>query len=217
MFEMQHVCADGVTRTLGMALDGHSDRPVFVTRSGSQVTAKDWKKLGRGARRRMAADTGREVKPFDGDLVRMRDTPEAFDAEQLDLLRHYLRGRGLTDADVEEALACARRDLAGKEAKDALPVAGAAHAALPRGGNSVIKKTREPGEKIGIPAEDHAADFARLFPEVARVGHTFGTGQFDPPQGAPGRRLAGDGVDGEADYLLMFPMMRGRKTGEWTR
>jgi hypothetical protein len=193
MFEMQHVCADGVTRTLGMAFDGdpyHRGNGVFMTKSGSMISKRDWPKLKRAMDER--------IKPFNGDLIRMKDTPEAFDDEGppgTKALRRYLHeNTGLSWDVIEEA--CELCELAAKErgeVADALPVAGARHALSPRGAGTLIKKVRELGQKPGLPAEDHATRFAKRYPEAERVAGSLGSGSYGRSQFAdPGPLTAAD-------------------------
>ena len=123
MFEMQHVCADGVTRTLGMAFDSPTHPRVFVTPGGSHLTAKDWAKM-----KRLALD--KPIKPFNGDLVRMKDHPEAFDDDDgevrpdIKALRKYLHeNTGLSWDVIEQA--CELCELEHSEpAEDYLPASG---------------------------------------------------------------------------------------------
>ena len=105
MFDMSYKTTDGRVVRGGMAFDAKGHKPVFATRSGSVLTEADWKKLGRDSRKRLSADV--------------------FDAEtRLEMLRHYLKGRGLDEESIEEAIEHARADLKTTEAKgeDVLPV-----------------------------------------------------------------------------------------------
>jgi hypothetical protein len=89
--------------------------------------------------------------------------------QRIDRMRRYLHDRGMRADDVEEACAIARKHY-GEQTEDALPVSGSGHAALPRNTGSVIKRDREPGEKVMPSAADAAAHFREMFPEAARVG-----------------------------------------------
>ncbi len=135
-----------------MAMDS-LPRDLSVQRElATKAARKEIKKLARERVRRLARDTMHDL-PFGGDLVRQKDCPEAFDAEaRLEMLRHYLRGRGLSDADVEEAIEHARRDLAARgEAVDTIP-ANALHGGF---GEAISQKSRD--------------EFERKHPEAARV------------------------------------------------
>jgi hypothetical protein len=137
-----------------------------------------------------------------------------------DGLKHFLRGRGLSEDDLEELDEVLAAINERGEVSDELPVAGAEHAALPRGGGSVIKKHREPGEKTFQPASD-STSFLRKFPEAARIGGTFGSGQYDEAlndrRTARQRRLAADASGDAAGERLArkFPDLARIKVGEW--
>jgi hypothetical protein len=130
MFEMQHRCADGVVRTLGMAHDARDHPRIFVTKNGSHLTAKDWKKM-----RRLALDDLPES-------IHVPRTPSASDEveHRIGMLRHVLRGYGLDDDSIDEACEICRRELAGEVTDDELPIAGACHALF-------AGESREPGER----------------------------------------------------------------------
>jgi hypothetical protein len=182
MFDM--VFSDGIKR--GMAFDGypyHRANGVFMTRGGSMISKRDWKKL----KKRLARDE--ELGPKH-DLVRqkdMRERGESFDEEDergeeagVEALRRYLTEHtGLSAESIEAACWLAAKERG--EVADALPIAGPKHAALPRGGNSTIKATREPNEKVFKIGEDHAASFARRYPDAVKVEIGVGYSQFDPP------------------------------------
>jgi hypothetical protein len=172
-----------------MALDGHADRPVFVTRNGSHIVGKDWKKM-----KRLATD----------ELPPSPHAPAASDAEQHSELRGYLRGKGFDEESAEEACAvwrsdmARRRELAGEPVEDALPVSGPRHRLLAR-------ETREPNEKV-FEQQSRAADavenFLCRFPDARRVGP--GT-PAERPLTAKDRQLAADRAAGEASVLRRFP------------
>jgi hypothetical protein len=238
MFDMHYRTADGRIVRGGMACDGHADRPVFVTKNGSQLTAKDWKTM-----KRLALD--KPIKPFNGDLVRQKDHPEAFDAEhRLDMLRHILRGYGLDDESVEEACEICRRELAGETTEDELPISGPAGA-----GGKLSKQSREPDEKVfrspghferrpplgttasseersmigeatyrSSPASD---SFAADFSDAMRIGFSYGSGQFDEERHdrrtKRQRRIAADAVSPASGARLseMFPDIERVGIGCW--
>jgi len=128
MFELKF--SDGITR--GMAHDAWDHPRVFVTRNGSHLTAKDWKKM-----KRLAFDDLPES-------IRVPRTPSASDEveHRVGMLRHTLRGYGLDDESCDEACEIARKELAGEPVEDELPVAGPAGM-----GGRMSNQTREGGEK----------------------------------------------------------------------
>jgi hypothetical protein len=217
-----------------MACDGHMDRPIFVTKNGSQINQEDWKKM-----KRLAFDDLPES-------VRAPQIPTASDAEhQLAQFRGYLRGKGVDAESCDEACEIARRDLAGEVTDDELPTSGPGGAR-----NLANSQSREPDEKVfrspgrfesrpplgttasgekrspvgesdyrSSPASD-SASFLREFPDAARIGHTFGVGQFDQPLplSKRERRQAYDGADGKArehlEDLLGFKLP---EVGPWPK
>lgn len=128
MFEMTF--PDGIKR--GMAFDGPTHSKVYMTKNGSAIVRKDWKKL-----KRLAADDLPES-------IRVPRTPTASDAEhRIDMLRHVLRGYGLDDDSIDEACEICRRELAGEVSDDELPTSG------PGGARNLSNsQTREGGEEF---------------------------------------------------------------------
>jgi hypothetical protein len=228
MFDIQHKCRDGVVRTLGMAFDvaiGKRDHPrVLVTKNGSTLTPADWAKLKLKARRALASDDLPES-------VRAPHAPTASDAEhRIELLRHYLRGRGMDEESIEEACDICKREMAGEVSDDELPVSGPGGMGgrlsdrSREGGEKVFKSpghfesrpplgTRSSGEKRSTvgeaeyrssPASD--ASFDRRYPGVReRLGRpVHGTSQYDPTPALSKRerQIAADAaLDGAGDRL----------------
>jgi hypothetical protein len=128
MFDM--VFSDGIKR--GMAFDGHVKNGAYVTRGGSMISRQDWSRL-----KQLAADDLPES-------VRAPHVPSASDAEhRINMLRHYLRGRGLDEESCDQACELARREMTLEEeepVEDELPIAGARHALF-------AGESREPGER----------------------------------------------------------------------
>jgi hypothetical protein len=223
---------DGVRR--GMAFDAVSHPRVFVTKNGSALTAADWAKLKLKARRALAFDDLPES-------VRAPHAPAASDAEhRVEMLRHYLRGRGLDEESIEEACEHARRDMAEVgEVEDELPVSGPAGA-----GGKLSKQSREPDEKVfrspghferrsplgtlsshekrsllgeaeyrSSPASD---GFERMFPEAARIKAFPEPHQWrEERQARDRRRLAGDAAAADESFFKMFPDARRIGVGDW--
>jgi hypothetical protein len=212
-FEMSYRTLDGRVVRGGMAFDSvsHAKNGCYLTPNGSMVTRKDWQKM----KRNLALD----------DLPRSPRAPHAptaSDAEhRIDMVRHFLRGRGLDEESIEEACAICKRELEEEEpVEDELPE-NALYGGM---GGALTGRSREPdgkrpplgtksGEKRGSsvlseqefrssPASDSASFFA-MFPDAARIGHTFGSPQFDPanpppPMSKRTMRQSYDGADGKA-------------------
>jgi hypothetical protein len=223
MFEMTF--SDGIKR--GMAFDSAAHPQIYITPAGSHITQKDWAKM----KRRLALD--KAIKPFDGDLVRQKDHPEAFDDDDgevrppdIKALRKYLHeNTGLSWDVIEEA--CTLCELQhGEPAEDYLPASGL-RSAGGMGGRLSGERSRlgegprpalgtKSAEKRGSsvlseqeyrssPASDSASFFA-MFPDASRIGTTYGSSQFDPapPLTAKARKIAADHADGETHLLEMF-------------
>jgi hypothetical protein len=206
MFEMTF--PDGIRR--GMAHDAKDHPRVYVTKGNSIISQRDWKRF-----KSLASDNpfGPEhdlVRQKDGtddlpDSVRAPDLPTSdaarrngHDDSEGDLAAfvEFLRGRGLDESSIREALEIVRGEM--EPAEDALPVAGAAHAALPREENdvSVIKKDRQPGGKF-MPTAADSARFEKMFPEAERLLPSL----YEPPhwreeQARDQQRLAYDAASG---------------------
>jgi hypothetical protein len=123
-----------------MAHDGPTHPRVLVTRNGSHINLRDWAKLSNKARTRLASDD----LP---DSVRAPRVPAASDAEhRVEMLRHYLRGRGLDEESCDQACELARREMMLEEeepVEDELPTSG------PGGARNLSNsQSREPGEKV---------------------------------------------------------------------
>jgi hypothetical protein len=215
---------DGVRR--GMGFDGHAKYPVVATRNGSTISERDWSRLSAKAKAKLAADDLPES-------VRAPHTPTASDAEhRVEMLRHYLRGRGLDEESVEEACEIARRETEGGEVEDELPTSGPGGAR-----NAANSQTREPDEKVfrspgrfgsrpplgtkssseersmigeadyrSSPASD-SASFLQKFPEAARIKPGYEPPESERPLTRADRRrahaLAMD-ADSTADLTRMF-------------
>jgi hypothetical protein len=94
---------DGVRR--GMGFDGHAKYPVVATRNGSTISERDWSRLSAKAKAKLVFDDLPES-------VRAPRVPSASDAEhRIDMLRHYLRGRGLDEESVEQACDICKREM----------------------------------------------------------------------------------------------------------
>ena len=223
---------DGIRR--GMAFDSPTHPKVFVTKNGSTISKKDWKRL-----KLLAADD----LP---DSIRAPHVPTASDEveHRVGMLRHTLRGYGLDDDSIDEACEICRRELAGEPVEDELPTSG------PGGARNLSNsQSREGGEKhfrspgrfesrppLGTtssskersmlgeatyrasPASDASLKSDRPW---ARVGIGYGSSQFDPANPPPPRskratRQAYDGADGKArehlEDLLGFKLP---EVGPW--
>jgi hypothetical protein len=128
---------DGVRR--GMGFDGHVKYPVVATRNGSTISERDWSRLSAKAKAKLVFDD----LP---DSVRAPRVPSASDAEhRIEMLRHYLRGRGLDEESCDQACELARRELTLEEepVEDELPTSG------PGGARNLSNsQAREPGTKV---------------------------------------------------------------------
>jgi hypothetical protein len=193
MFDLMF--ADGVRR--GMAFDSPSHPRIFVTKSGSSLTAADWARLKPGARRKLVGD----------DLPPSPRTPGLPTSDELDdegrmaALHRYLSDKGLTMDDIAEACRLAREGRGG-ETDDELPVSGARHAALPRGGSSVIKEHREPGGKI-YATDKRPSRLEELGVMRVQTGVP-GRSQFDPPSDRRSEGLAFDSKSARKGFREKF-------------
>jgi hypothetical protein len=222
VFEMTYRTLDGRIVRGGMAHDAKDHPAVFVTPGGSTITKRDWPRF-KGA-------LDKAIKPFNGDLVRMKDHPEAFDNEDdeergVEALRRWLRAHtGLAESVISEAC-----DLAASEmepsGEDYIPASGLKSAGgmggrlsnarsrlgegsrAPLGTLSTENRSRSPlgtAEFRSSLASD--ASFDQRYPGVReRLGRpVHGTSQYDPPpaRSKRERKLAADAsADGAGDRL----------------
>jgi hypothetical protein len=217
---------DGIRR--GMAFDSPTHPKVFVTKNGSTISKKDWKRL-----KLLAADD----LP---DSIRAPHLPTASDAEhRVEMLRHYLRGRGLDEESCDQACELARREMEEEEpVEDELVHAGPGA----MGGRLNPATRREPDEKLfkspaqfsertplGTTAGENrgssvlsqveyrsspASDAMRV-----KIG-TPGNSQFDPapPLTAKDRRMAEDAAARPRKGLRkMFPGIEDIGIGDFPR
>jgi hypothetical protein len=210
---------DGIRR--GMAFDSPTHPKVFVTKNGSAIVRKDWKKL-----KQLAVDDLPES-------IRVPRTPSASDdaEHRIGMLRHTLRGYGLADDSIDEACEICRRELAGEVTDDELPTSGPGGAR-----NAANSRSREPDEKAfrspgrfesrsplgttssskersmlgeatyrASPASD--ASFLEEFPEAARIKAFPEPPEDSRPLTRAERRhayaLAMDAADGTAEARLL--------------
>jgi hypothetical protein len=161
------------------------------------------------------------------DSVRKHTLGDEDDVDnRIDLLRHYLRGRGLSEDDVEEACALAAKGRG--EVEDELPVSGPAGM-----GGALSKQSREANEKVfrspgrfesrpalgtkatgekrspvdyrSSPASD--SFFLEKFPEAARIKPGYEPPESERPLTRAERRRAHDmamDADSTADLARMF-------------
>jgi hypothetical protein len=160
------------------------------------------------------------AKAKDAKHRRAHDEDDGEGRPDIKALRKYLHeNTGLSWDVIEDA--CTLAEQRG-EVSDELPVSGSGHALAPRDANGVIKKHRDPGEKI-FQASDSTACLAK-FPDMQRIGVAVpGNSQYDGQHVRRARRtrqLAADAASPDAGAKLAEKFgehFASVKVGEWAR